>query len=106
MRQDIKDLAWRTPAPKARAQEKLKAIVNKIGYPDKWRDYSAIAVKRDDFFGNVERAQRFESRRDLAKIGKALDRKEWFMTPPSVNPDFDPAINDINFPAGGLPPPP
>jgi putative endopeptidase len=105
MREDIKQLSWMTPATKAKALEKLKAIVNKIGYPDKWRDYGPVVVKRDDFFGNVERAQRFESRRDLAKIGKPLDRKEWYMTPPSVNAYFDSQMNDINFPAGVLQPP-
>ena len=105
MREDIKGLDWMSPATKAKALEKLKAIVNKIGYPDKWRDYSAVEVKRDDFFGNVERAQRFESRRDLAKIGKPLDRKEWYMTPPTVNAYFDSQMNDINFPAGVLQPP-
>ena len=105
MREDIQALPWMTPATKAKALEKLKAIVNKIGYPDKWRDYSSVVVKRDDFFGNVERAQRFESRRDLAKIGRPLDRKEWYMTPPAVNAYFDPQMNDINFPAGVLQPP-
>jgi putative endopeptidase len=105
MRQDIEEVPWMTPATKARAQEKLKAIVNKIGYPDQWRDYSSVVVKRDDFFGNVERAQRFESRRDLAKIGKPLDRNEWYMTPPTVNAYFDAQMNDINFPAGVLQPP-
>ena len=105
MREDIRQLPWMTPATKAKALEKLKAIVNKIGYPDKWRDYGAVAIARDDFFGNVQRAQRFESRRDLAKIGKPLDRKEWYMTPPSVNAYFDPQMNDINFPAGVLQPP-
>jgi len=105
MRRDIDELPWMTPATKAKAHEKLKVIANKIGYPDKWRDYSSIAVKRGDFFGNVERAQRFESRRDLNKIGKPLDRKEWYMTPPSVNAYFDSQMNDINFPAGVLQPP-
>jgi endothelin-converting enzyme/putative endopeptidase len=105
MRQDIRELPWMSERTKAKALEKLKAIVNKIGYPEKWRDYGAVAVKRDDFFGNVERAQRFESRRDLAKIGKPLDRQEWYMTPPTVNAYFDPQMNDINFPAGVLQPP-
>jgi putative endopeptidase len=105
MREDIRQLSWMTPATKEKALAKLKAIVNKIGYPDKWRDYGPVVVKRDDFFGNVERAQRFESRRDLAKIGKPVDRKEWYMTPPTVNAYFDPQMNDINFPAGVLQPP-
>jgi endothelin-converting enzyme/putative endopeptidase len=93
------------PKTKQKALEKLHAIVNKIGYPEKWRDYGTVVVKRDDFFGNVERATRFETRRDLAKIGKPLDRTEWYMTPPTVNAYFDSQLNDINFPAGVLQPP-
>ncbi len=105
MASDIEQLDWMSPATKAQAMAKLKSIVNKIGYPDKWRDYSSVAVKRGDFFGNVERATRFEARRDLAKIGKPLDRGEWGMTPPTVNAYFNPQMNDINFPAGVLQPP-
>jgi len=105
MREDIRTLTWMSDATKKRALEKLDTIVNKIGYPDKWRDYSSVVVKRDDFFGNVERAQRFESRRDLAKIGKPVDRGEWAMTPPTVNAYYNPQLNDINFPAGVLQPP-
>ena len=105
MEQDIHDLAWMTDATKARALEKLHAVSNKIGYPDRWRDYSSVQVARDDFFGNTVRAQRFESRRDLAKIGKPLDRDEWSMTPPTVNAEYRPQLNDINFPAGVLQPP-
>jgi endothelin-converting enzyme/putative endopeptidase len=105
MREDIRSLAWMSEATKQRALEKLDTIVNKIGYPDKWRDYSSIVVKRDDFFGNVERAQRFESKRDLAKIGKPVDRGEWGMTPPTVNAYYNAQMNDINFPAGVLQPP-
>jgi putative endopeptidase len=105
MREDIEGLAWMSSATKKRALEKLETIVNKIGYPDKWRDYSAVAVRRGDFFGNVERSQRFETKRDLAKIGKPLDRGEWFMTPPTVNAYYNAQMNDINFPAGVLQPP-
>ena len=105
MREDIRTLTWMSDATKKRAVEKLDTIVNKIGYPDKWRDYSSVAVKRDDFFGNVERATRFESKRDLAKIGKPLDRGEWLMTPPTVNAYYNAQMNDINFPAGVLQPP-
>jgi endothelin-converting enzyme/putative endopeptidase len=105
MEEDIKALAWMSPQTKARAQEKLRTMVNKIGYPDKWRDYSKVAVRRDDFFGNVRNAQLFESRRDVAKIGKPVDRGEWFMTPPSVNAYYNPQTNDINFAAGILQPP-
>ncbi len=105
MAKDIEQLDWMSPATKAQAMAKLRAIVNKIGYPDKWRDYSSVVVKRGDFFGNVERATRFETKRDLAKIGKLLDRGEWQMTPPTVNAYFNPQMNDINFPAGVLQPP-
>jgi endothelin-converting enzyme/putative endopeptidase len=105
MQNDIESLAWMTPATKARAQQKLHAIVNKIGYPDQWRDYSAYSVKPDDFVGNIERGNLFETRRQLAKIGKPLDRKEWGMTPPTVNAYYNPQMNDINFPAGVLQPP-
>jgi putative endopeptidase len=105
MAKDIESLEWMSPATKKRAQEKLVTIVNKIGYPDKWRDYSAFAVKPGDFAGNVERGNLFESRRQLAKIGKPLDRSEWSMTPPTVNAYFDAQMNDINFPAGVLQPP-
>ena len=92
-------------ATKAQAQTKLAAIVNKIGYPDKWRDYGAYVVRPGDFAGNVRRGNEFETRRQLAKIGKPLDRTEWGMTPPTVNAYFDPQMNDINFPAGVLQPP-
>jgi endothelin-converting enzyme/putative endopeptidase len=105
MRRDIESLSWMGPATKREALAKLSTLVNKIGYPDKWRDYGPVEVRRGDFFGNVVRAQRFESRRDLAKIGKPLDRSEWYMTPPTVNAYYDPQMNDINFPAGVLQPP-
>ena len=105
MAADIKSLTWMSAATKAKAQEKLRSVVNKMGYPDKWRDYSAFDVKRDDFLGNVERGNQFESRRQLAKIGKPLDRAEWGMTPPTVNAYYNPQMNDINFPAGVLQPP-
>lgn len=105
MQDDISTLTWMDAETKARALEKLHAIVNKIGYPDRWRDYGSIVVSRTDFAGNVERANRFEVHRQLAKIGKPLDRSEWGMTPPTVNAYFDPQMNDINFPAGVLQPP-
>ena len=105
MRDDIQSLTWMSDATKKRALEKLETIVNKIGYPDKWRDYSSVDVKSGDFFGNVERATRFEQKRDLAKIGKPLDRGEWLMTPPTVNAYYNAQMNDINFPAGVLQPP-
>jgi putative endopeptidase len=105
MKRDIDELQWMSPVTKKKAQEKLAAIVNKIGYPDKWRDYTAYDVRPGDFSGNVERGNIFENRRQLAKIGKPLDRSEWQMTPPTVNAYFDPQMNDINFPAGVLQPP-
>jgi putative endopeptidase len=105
MQEDINTLAWMSPATKQQALEKLYAIVNKIGYPDKWRDYSSVDIKPYDFVGNVQRATTFESKRDLNKIGKPLDRGEWAMTPPTVNAYFNPQMNDINFPAGVLQPP-
>src|SRR5450631_1906119 len=102
MEEDINTLAWMSPATKQQALEKLHTIVNKIGYPDKWRDYSSVEIKPNDFVGNVQRATTFESKRDLNKIGKPLDRGEWGMTPPTVNAYFNPQMNDINFPAGVL----
>jgi putative endopeptidase len=105
MRADIEGLTWMSDPTKHHALVKLDAIVNKIGYPDRWRDYSRVEIRRDDYFGNVLRATEFESQRQLAKIGKPLDRSEWMMTPPTVNAYFDPQMNDINFPAGVLQPP-
>jgi len=105
MEQDINALTWMGTETKAKAIEKLHAIVNKIGYPDKWRDYSSVDIKSNDFVGNVERATLFESHRQLNKIGKPLDRGEWSMTPPTVNAGYDPQMNDITFPAGVLQPP-
>jgi putative endopeptidase len=105
MQSEIEQLPWMGSATKQRALEKLHAIANKIGYPDHWRDYSSVKISRDDYFGNVERAETFETRRELAKIGKPLDRSEWQMTPPTVNAYYDPQMNDINFPAGVLQPP-
>jgi putative endopeptidase len=105
MEMRIKELPWMSDATKQQALEKLHGMRNKIGYPAKWRDYSSIAIKRDDFAGNVSRATIFESKRQLAKIGKPVDRDEWGMTPPTVNAYYDPQMNDINFPAGVLQPP-
>ena len=105
MQQEIENLDWMSAATKAEALRKLHAIRNKIGYPEKWRDYSALEVKRDDYFGNVQRAYRFEDARRWHKLGKAVDRDEWGMTPPTVNAYFSPQMNDINFPAGVLQPP-
>jgi endothelin-converting enzyme/putative endopeptidase len=105
MERDINTLTWMSDATKRQALEKLHSIVNKIGYPDKWRDYSSVDIKANDFAGNVQRANVFESKRDLNKIGKPLDRGEWGMTPPTVNAYYNGQMNDINFPAGVLQPP-
>jgi endothelin-converting enzyme/putative endopeptidase len=105
MEREIKSLDWMTDATKARALAKLHAVANKVGYPDRWRDYSSVVVKRDDFAGNSLRATLFESDRELRKIGKPVDRGEWGMTPPTVNAYYSPQMNDINFPAGVLQPP-
>ena len=105
MDSEIRNLDWMGPQTKAKALEKLHGIVNKIGYPDKWRDYSGLEIRRDDLLGNVQRGDAFEQRRQLAKIGKPVDRSEWITTPQTVNAFYDPQMNDINFPAGVLQPP-
>jgi endothelin-converting enzyme/putative endopeptidase len=104
MGRDLDQLDWMSPATRAKAKEKLAGVANKIGYPDKWRDYSKLAVKRGDAVGNDLRATAFENDRQLAKIGKPVDHTEWGMTPPTVNAYYDPSMNDINFPAGILQP--
>jgi len=103
--EDIEKLPWMTAATKEQALVKLKAITNKIGYPEHWRDYGAVAIWVDDPLGNHMRASAFEFQRQLDKIGKPLDRLEWGMTPPTVNAYYDPQMNNINFPAGILQPP-
>jgi endothelin-converting enzyme/putative endopeptidase len=105
MEKEIEQLPWMSDATKSKALEKLHTIVNKIGYPEKWRDYSSVKIARDDFLGDQDRATIFESHRDLAKIGKPVDRAEWQMTPPTVNAYYDSQLNDMNFPAGVLQPP-
>jgi predicted metalloendopeptidase len=105
MRKDIDNAAWMTPATKQQAFAKLHAVANKIGYPEKWRDYSSVKVQRDDYFGNVLRAHEFELRRNYSKIGKPVDKAEWGMTPATVNAYYSPNMNNINFPAGILQPP-
>jgi putative endopeptidase len=102
---DIQSLSWMTPATKQQALIKLRAVANKIGYPDKWLDYSSVRVARGDALGNDERATEFEMHRQLNKIGREVDRTEWLMTPPTVNAYYNPQENNINFPAGILQPP-
>jgi putative endopeptidase len=105
MSRDIDQIDWMSPATKLRAHEKLAAVANKIGYPDKWRDYTKLIVKPNDAIGNQLRASEFENDRELNKIGKPVDRGEWEMTPPTVNAYYDDSMNNINFPAGILQPP-
>jgi len=102
---DIQGLDWMTEATKKQALIKLDAIQNKIGYPNKWRDYSALKIVRGDALGNSLRANEFEFNRQVQKIGKPFDKSEWLMTPPTVNAYYQPSENDINFPAGILQPP-
>ena len=102
---DLETLPWMTPATKKAALKKLEAFTDKIGYPDRWRDYSKLDVVKGDALGNLNRAAAFEFRRDLAKIGQPVDKAEWEMTPPTVNAYYDPQMNNINFPAGILRPP-
>jgi endothelin-converting enzyme/putative endopeptidase len=105
MGQRIRALDWMSPETKQQALIKLAGIRNKIGYPDKWRDYSSVDIKRDDFAGNVERTHQFETRRDINKIGKPVDHGEWDISAPTVDAYYNPQMNDINFPAGVLQPP-
>jgi putative endopeptidase len=103
--EDIHDLSWMSDETKKQAKVKLDAIRNKIGYPDVYRDYSSVAIKPDDLLGNIAQANTFESKREMGKIDKPLDRKEWGMTPPTVNAYYSGSFNEIVFPAGILQPP-
>jgi putative endopeptidase len=105
LNRDIDEATWMSDASKDAAHGKLAAQIDKIGYPDRWPDYSSVEIKRDDLVGNIFRASRFETSRRFSKIGKPTDRKEWGMTPPTVNAYEDAATNTINFPAGILQPP-
>src|SRR5262249_48104622 len=102
MSENLDHLGWMDDGTRARAHDKLAAIANKIGYPDKWRNYDAVTVERGDYVGNRIRATAFEVKRDLNKIGKPLDRGEWEMTPPTVNAYYEPSLNEMVFPAGIL----
>lgn len=105
LRSDISTLSWMSDATRKQAITKLEAIIKKIGYPDKWRDYSALQIDRGSYVNNVQRADAFLTRRDLRKIGKPVDKMEWAMTPPTVNAYYNAAINEIVFPAGIMQPP-
>ena len=105
MGQDIHTLDWMSPATQTKAEEKLHAIYDKIGYPDKWRDYSTVEIVPDNIVANVGQASAFESHRQMAKIAQPVDREEWGMSPPTINAYYDPQMNTINFPAGILQPP-
>ena len=105
MGRDIDQIDWMSSATKVRAREKLAAVANKIGYPDKWRDYSKLTISPTDALGNQLRADAFENDRELNKIGTPVDPLEWGMSPPTVNAYYDDSMNNINFPAGFLQPP-
>jgi predicted metalloendopeptidase len=105
MAKDIQSISWMSDDTKKQALGKLHAVANKIGYPDQWRDYSSVRIVRGDLLGNEERAAAFSFRRQVAKIGKPVDKLEWSMSPPTVNAYYNPAENNINFPAGILQPP-
>jgi predicted metalloendopeptidase len=102
---NLGELAWMTPATRQKALEKLHAVTDKMGYPEKWRDYTPVKIVRGDALGNRRRGDEFELRRRMAKIGTRVDPNEWRMTPPTVNAYYSPVENNINFPAGILQPP-
>jgi putative endopeptidase len=105
MSKDIEQLDWMSAETKLRAKAKLQTVMNKVGYPDQWRDYSKLNIVRGDSLGNLQRVRQFNFARDLAKIGKPVDKSEWYMSPPTVNAYYDPQQNNVNFPAGYLQPP-
>ncbi len=105
MEKDLQSLDWMTPETKQQAIHKLHAVMNKIGSKDNWIDYSSVRISRDDPYGNRARTNEFELHRQLAKIGKPVDKTDWGMSPPTVNAYYNPQENDINFPAGILQPP-
>ncbi len=105
MGKDIDSLDWMSAQTKVMAKEKLRTVMNKIGYPDKWRDYSKLEIVRGDALGNQERVRQFDFDREIAKIGKPVDKGEWYMSPPTVNAYYDPQQNNVNFPAGYFQPP-
>ena len=105
LKDDLSTLVWMSPDTRKAAAVKLDLMAERIGYPDKWRDYSSLDVKRDSYVQNVMRANEFLQKRELNKIGKPVDKEEWDMTPQTVNAYYDPSMNNINFPAGILQPP-
>lgn len=105
LREDIVGLAWMSEATRARALDKLALIEERIGYPDVWRDYSRLQIERGSYVSNVMRANAFDNERELAKIGKPVDRSEWGMVPQIINAYYNLSMNNINFPAGILQPP-
>jgi putative endopeptidase len=105
LRQRLQNLEWMGPETKQQALRKLDAFAVKIGYPDEWRDYRALTIERGALVTNVHRSQQFEHARNIAKLGKPVDRKEWGMTPPTVNAYYSSRLNEIVFPAGILRPP-
>src|SRR6266542_834279 len=105
LKSDISSLSWMGDATRKQAIVKLDAFLNKIGYPDKWRDYSSLSVDRTSYVANRLRVGVFNERRDWNKVGKPVDRTEWVMSPPTVNAYYNPQINEIVFPAGILQPP-
>jgi putative endopeptidase len=104
-RHHLEKVGWMTDATRAKALAKFARFTQKIGYPDKFRDYSSVVIRRDDYLGNVRRAAAFEVHRNTVRVGKAVDRTEWHMTPETVNAYFNPLQNEIVFPAGILQPP-
>ncbi len=104
-RVSINDLEWMTPETRQRALAKLDKFTAKIGYPKKWRDYSALVIDRNDLYGNVIRGAEVAHDREMAKLGGPVDRDEWFMTPQTVNAYYNPGMNEIVFPAAILQPP-
>jgi len=105
MERDLDQIAWMGNETRQRALAKLHSVVNRIGYPDHWRDYSSVRIEPNDLVGNIDRCNTFESKRQLAKIGKPVDRTEWQISPTTVDAYYDAQLNDINFPAGVLQPP-
>ncbi|GAB3820706.1 M13 family metallopeptidase [Pontibacter rugosus] len=104
-KEHVRDLDWMSEETKERALQKLNAFAVKIGYPDKWEDYKGLDISRDSYAANVMRASQYAFRDNIGKIGKPVDREEWFMSPPTVNAYYNPTMNEIVFPAGILQPP-